>query len=236
MGNRSILDAVANIGCDLNYLCGDFKSKEMKGIFIQNDWSDSREVYAICQANNELVDKFEVRRGDQSQDLIDDGEDHMDWLHIGSVEFVEGAFSGIAPKPDFYPKWAADHLHREIETRTVFVKDANKYKGMDTFVKEVHISEPVTFVDEWRYYVANGQSICNWWYQGNHDDCDKEPHGPELPMDIPVGWCGSIDMGRLDTGEFALVECHHPYAIGWYGEMVNARDYFAFMVSGWQYL
>jgi hypothetical protein len=33
-----------------------------------------------------------------------------------------------------------------------------------------------------------------------------------------------------------LCECHHPYAIGWYGDSANNKQYFNFIVDGYKYL
>lgn len=97
-------------------------------------------------------------------------------------------------------------------------------------------SEVVKFVDEWRYYVVNGEVASSWWYQGNDETCDKNPNGPYLKMNIPKDFCGAIDMGVLDSGEFALVEVQHPYAIGWYGEQDDFENYLNFLIEGFKTL
>lgn len=155
-------------------------------------------------------------------------------LHVGSVEFIESIIG--TRQPDFYPEWTRGAWHRRIEKWTAFVKSAEGYKVAEARVGEFYISDPVTFVDEWRHYCANGISLMSWWYQGSEETCDKDPHGPPLPFDLPAGFSGAVDIGRLDDGRIALVEVQHPYAIGWYGETSQSQSYFDFLLNGWKYL
>lgn len=161
-------------------------------------------------------------------------------IPFGSVEFVE---SIIGPKrPDYYPEWTRPAWHRKISTTPIgwpcFVKPADRYKRFTGFVADfpaggecIH-SEVVEFVDEWRHYVAGGVSLCSWWYQGNEATGDDDPHGPPLPFEVPADFCGAVDIGRLSTGEIALVEVQHPYGIGWYGEQSQAKLYADFLAIG----
>ena len=90
-------------------------------------------------------------------------------------------------------------------------------------------------MDEWRIYVTDGKMLAHYWYDGS--DWDNEPEMPAFPeVIIPKGWCGSIDMGILTTGEFALVECHMPYSVGWYGGLSVAGIYEEFSRKGWEYM
>lgn len=156
------------------------------------------------------------------------------FLHVGSVEFIE---SIIGPwKPDFYPEWTRPAWFRSIRQVSGFVKSASHYKEIEPRVGDWWFSDPVNFTVEWRHYCADGASLCSWWYQGDEESCDQEEHGPPLPFDLPAGFCGAVDIGRLDTGAIALVEVHHPYAIGWYGESRDAINYFRFLLRGWDYL
>lgn len=152
-------------------------------------------------------------------------------LHVGSVEFVESVLGSM--RPDFYPEWTRAAWHRSIERRRVFLKSAERYKAREAWVGEVHISEPVEFVDEWRHYCAGGTSLCSWWYAGSEETCESDPHGPELPFELPPGFCGAVDVGRLADGRVALVEVQHPYAIGWYGDREDNAKYAEFLVRGW---
>jgi hypothetical protein len=101
-----------------------------------------------------------------------------------------------------------------------------------------YVSDVVNFVDEWRYYYAKGKLLCSWWYSGNEKTCEDFPHGPQELEGVPDDFHGAIDMGLLDTGDFAIVESQDPYAIGWYGEQ-NAEDiekYYTFLEDGWKFL
>lgn len=165
-------------------------------------------------------------------------------VHVGSVAWVE---SFIGPQaPDYYPAWTRGAWHRQISSVPVgavnFVKPTDRYKRFDGHVigptdpipdGPLVYSEPVKFVVEWRHYCADGVSLCSWWYSGPDETCDTEPNGPPLPFELPAGYCGAVDIGRLDTGEIALVEVQHPYAIGWYGEMCDAPNYARFLEAGW---
>lgn len=162
------------------------------------------------------------------------GAGPVECLHVGSVEFVE---SVIGPRlPDCYPFWTCLHWHRRIERRRAFVKSATSYKRREAFVDQVYLSDPVEFVDEWRHYVVGGVSLCSWWYAGDEDTCDVDAHGPGLLFEVPSGFCGAVDIGRLVDGRIALVEVGHPYAIGWYGDRADAAAYVAFLIRGWESL
>ena len=176
----------------------------------------------------------------------------IDGVPLGSVAFVEMKLG--KQTPDYYPEWTKSAWHREIGIDNVtgdkvFIKPSDTYKRFDAFktykflTETINKYEPVIasgvvcFVDEWRYYVANGKILCSWWYDGSDVTCEIDPNGPsELPFDIPEDFCGAIDMGYLDTGEFALVEVQHPYAIGWYGDHNDDKNYIKFLAEGWEYL
>lgn len=227
----------------------------MKIIYIEKGYS-GREVTTcvnFCNQNDDYQVLF-------ISDIL--GMKREPVFIVGSVEFVES----IKGKkiPNYYPEWTQKHRFRLIRyyqkipkgiyylnlipTEKSFIKPADQYKKFDGFVgfaEEVikergkfpyYFSEVVNFVDEWRYYISNGKVLCSWWYQGNEQTCEDNPHGPKLDMDIPEDFSGTIDMGYLSTGEFALVECHHPYAIGWYGEVSEGKDYIEFMEEGFRTL
>lgn len=194
----------------------------MSMIYLQPGYS-GREVNAVLLAANALGLDRKTGKGDPDQ------------LHVGSVEFVESVIG--AQKPDFYPDWTKSAWHRRIEkTELKFVKSASRYKGFEAFTDSVYLSSPVDFVDEWRHYCINGVSRCSWWYQGNDATCDNDPNGPPLPFDLPAGFCGAVDIGKLASGEIALVEVQHPYSIGWYGEQSDAQLYLEFLLAGWESL
>lgn len=166
------------------------------------------------------------------------------WVSLGTVEWCWMSFGEhrIDFFPGFLSGWMCRSWHRT--TRRIdahcplFVKSAKGWKT--NFVSRVvepsemvplgdyWVSEVVEFVQEWRYYVANGRVVTTGWYQGEDED---EP-APELGIEWPEGFSGAVDFGRLDDGRIALVECHAPFACGWYGE--NHRDYAEWLLEGWK--
>ena len=187
---------------------------------------------------------------------------------VGTVEWIDNYFINYYNStfvPDYYPHWTKSIWHRKIAhgreglkgVRRQFIKPSDKYKRFDPYIislqnngtagplEELYFangpfvcSEVVEFVNEWRYYISNGEVLASWWYQGDEEDSEKDPNGPKFPIDIPKDYCGAVDLGILTTGELALVEAHHPYSIGWYGDNTQ-RDrevYIKFLEDGWKYL
>ena len=171
-----------------------------------------------------------------------------DHIPQGGIPWVTSVL-GYQPRPDHYPEFMKDFFYRRIwkeekwpMEKGIFIKPydipkrffpritTGTYKGKKK--GPYWCSEVVNFVNEWRYYVVNGTIIYAGWYQG-HDD-DQPP--PQLNVDIPLGWCGCLDMGYLSTGEFALVEAGEPYSIGWYGRLTEGDIYSHFLNEGWNYL
>jgi len=172
---------------------------------------------------------------------------------VGDVPYCETVMigQGIAvPKPDFYPVWLARWMKRDryyvpegtpisVSFRPWFIKPAGAYKTEPARILPAYhpfpqghyvASEVVKFTQEWRYYVADGQVVTTGWYDGDNED---EP-APDLPIEWPSDFCGAVDFGRLDTGEIALVESHHPYACGWYGD--DEELFLLWLITGWEYL
>jgi hypothetical protein len=83
-------------------------------------------------------------------------------------------------------------------------------------------------VNEWRYYVANGDVVTTGWYRGE----DEDKPAPELPVEWPEGFSGAVDFGELEDGHLALVEAHAPFACGWYGE--RHEDYARWQLEAWK--
>ena len=128
---------------------------------------------------------------------------------------------------------------KNYRPKDVFVKSAEFYKAWPAkIVKKgeklpdgkLLISDVVEFVQEWRYYVANGEVLATGWYDGSDED---EP-APDLNIKWPKHFCGAVDFGRLSTGEIALVESQHPYACGWYGD--DHKAYIEWLIKGWEYM
>ena len=166
---------------------------------------------------------------------------------LGSVEWIENIIGRRSP--DYYPIYLAEYLHREVGymkywplDKRLFIKPADSYKRFTGFVTNGKRSKskqgpfvwstPVKFVQEWRYYVANGQVLTTGWYAGANED----EEAPELPMELPSKVYGAFDFGRLSTGESALVEYQHPFACGWYGDSKDHSKYLQWLVEGWKWL
>jgi len=153
---------------------------------------------------------------------------------------------GVDIKPNYYPDWLKDHLHRKVWESNewilgekLFVKPSDKQKRFTGFIthgtyrkkkkRPYWYSEVVTFTNEWRYYVTNGKILCGEWYDG---DEVNTPDAPELNISIPTSFSGTIDFGTLPDGTLALVEAHEPFACGWYGDKED-YTYLQWIVDGW---
>lgn len=174
-------------------------------------------------------------------------EDHV---AVGNCEWCLGAL-GKHITPDYYPEFTKPYLYRNVwQTseyplgKRVFIKPADSHKRFNGYITNggykhkkrgpYWCSDVVSFVNEWRYYVANGIILCAEWYAG---DEINTPEAPPLNIDVPNGWCGTLDFGTLKTGELALVEAHEPFACGWYGKgMAKDMLYAQWLTEGWKYL
>lgn len=165
---------------------------------------------------------------------------------VGSVDYCE-EWLGFSPRPDFYPDFLSGWMRRlhwsicgGIESRRrCFAKSAERYKSFPARIYDagdilpdgwVRASDVVEFTQEWRYYVADGCVLATGWYDGDDED---EP-APDLNINWPAGFCGAVDFGRLSTGRIALVESHHPYACGWYGD--DSAAFVMWLVEGWRFM
>jgi len=171
------------------------------------------------------------------------------YIAIGRIPWVQKILSS-SPKPDYYPAFMKPYLYRKIweadkwpMNKGIFIKPSDipkrfqhkvttgTYKGKKK--PPYWCSDIVSFKNEWRYYVANGKIVFVGWYAGN----DEDTAPPDFPVNIiPNNWCGSIDMGILSSGEFALVECGEPYSTGWYGTYEQGDVYVQWLIEGWKYL
>lgn len=168
-------------------------------------------------------------------------------LFVGSTDFIESVLEHCF-EPDYYPSWASSLISRKIKlvvtapVRKCFIKPAGEYKAFTGFVKEkgrlseeyladgYWVSDVVKFEQEWRYYVCGGKILETGWYQG----CDEDEPAPVLELEMPKDVYGALDVGRLENGRLELVEFHHPYSIGWYGE--DSKAYAEFLIRGWNNL
>lgn len=174
-------------------------------------------------------------------------------IPVGTVEFVE-SFIG-AQEPDYYPPFLDKFLRRRVwrseflPERVSFVKPADRHKRFDAKILHKgdlskHVDQEwkngpywcsevivAKFSEEWRYYVANGEILAAYWYQGQ----EQEVNPPSLDIDWPQDFCGAVDFGR-SNGTIFLIENNLPYACGWYGPYSEGRVYAEWLKKGWVYL
>jgi hypothetical protein len=174
----------------------------------------------------------------------------LDFVPVGgSVEWCQKQL-GYNVVPDYYPSWLDNYISRDIWyadkwdflKKRIFIKPADKYKRFTGFVTTGTYSKKrkppfmcsslVNFEDEFRYYISNGEVVSADWYWGK----EKTILAPEISFShiIPNGFCGAVDIGILDNGEYELIEVQHPFACGWYGD--DIKVYIQWCIDGWQYI
>ena len=187
-----------------------------------------------------------------------------EYVPCGSVEWIESilGYHPIPDYyPEFLSSdyASSEYLYRKVWeadkwplNETCFIKPADRYKRFTGFVHKAGsykgkkkgpywCSDVVNFVNEWRYYISNGKVLCGEWYWG---DEEKMPDAPRLEIwvsgfvikivNFPADFCGAVDFGETDKGEFALIESQCPYSCGWYGK--NHEMYCKWVISGWEYM
>lgn len=211
---------------------------EFDGFVIQSKESHSKEAMAVNWYAN--LYKIPVK-------VIKTKDIPKNCVPVGDVEWCL-SYLDKNVVPDYYPPFLMNHLHRFVYKsdewplgKKVFIKPADKYKRFTGFVTTggyrkkkrgpYWCSDVVNFINEWRYYVSNGEILTAEWYYG---DEINTPPAPKLEIEIPKNYCGAIDFGILDNGELALVEANHPFACGWYGK--NHDVYAKWLVNGWKYM
>ena len=196
-------------------------------------------------------------------------EPPKDSIPVGSVKWCEKVYGKRIP--NYYPSFLKDYLHRNIwkckynsiinNEEPIFIKPCDEYKTWNGFIFEkgkqhhpikdnenIICSDVVHFINEWRYYIVNGQVLESAWYDGDISDADVlkglAPPAPTLPHNLLLkleeyNYSGVIDMGSIikdEQSELALVESCHPYAIGWYLESDSYKNYAKFLIESDLYL
>lgn len=168
------------------------------------------------------------------------------WLPFGNVLWTE-AILGRRLMPDYLPEFLKGFVFRKTWPQDKWplgqvchVKPLERYKRFTGFVTRgtwkgakkgpLLCSEPVTFLNEWRFYVANGVVLAAHWYWG---DQEKTPDAPEIGVSWPTMFCGSVDFGQRDDGRIELIEAHHPIACGWYGSLNDGAVFAQWLDEGW---
>lgn len=168
-------------------------------------------------------------------------------IPVGNVKFIQNVL-GYIVKPNYYPEKLNKYLHRKIWCTTqwplgqkVFVKPADEYKRFTGFVTNggykgkkrgpYVCSEVIRIIDEWRYYICNGEILYAAWYDGRNEN--KEP--PELDINFDQNECSCVDIGMLENDQLVLVEWQHAFSCGWYGNASSdtCRLYAKWIAYGW---
>lgn len=102
----------------------------------------------------------------------------------------------------------------------------------------VWVSEPVTFLSEWRYYVHQDRVLGCARYDPEGSDGAPHPDAAILAesvramREIGVAAC-AIDLGVLDSGETALVEVNDAWALGLCGRALAPSQYLTMLRDRW---
>lgn len=147
----------------------------------------------------------------------------MGTIPIGDVDFCEQVLNNrLFNYPiDFYPDFLSSYISRKIgysafgfveasqykSSRRLFIKPAKIWKSDFTSRvvepnEEVPLdwyywSEVVDFVQEWRYYVADGKVITSGWYAGN----DEDEESPTINISYPTSFVGRLILGGWRMGD-----------------------------------
>ena len=125
--------------------------------------------------------------------------------------------------------------------------DAHDREQHDAFMAmgpndPVWVSEPVKFAAEWRHYVLDGLPIACARYDSDGVDDVTPPNALWLArliskFNASQGVAAyAIDVGRLDSGEAALVEVNDGWAVGLYDQCMTPRVYLEFLSARWAQL
>jgi hypothetical protein len=206
----------------------------MKGFAIEYDVKDTRNGVSIIATCSLQKIPYTI--------VKNPGDVPEEFIPFGNVAWIETCL-GRKVRPEYFPKFTETLLHRKIwiqdcwPSNGVHVKPADEYKRYQGRMADNNVevgphlcSEFVNFENEWRYYITKGEVISAWWYAGK-----EEQEAPDLPIKIPKDWYGTLDVGTTLTG-LQIVEAHHPFSCGWYGETYKAEKYLEWLSGGWGYM
>jgi hypothetical protein len=103
----------------------------------------------------------------------------------------------------------------------------------------IWVSEPVTWLSEFRYYVVDGEVRGCGRYDDGPDDMPEPNLRDVVEMaatmsnvpDAPAAF--SLDVGVLESGASALIECNDAWALGYYRGTLSHRDYVHMLWRRW---
>ena len=174
------------------------------------------------------------------------------WIPVGTIDWFEQV-TGWKTDADSYPEFLSGCLKRKVWRtddwplgQRVFIKPADKLKRFNGKVIDgsykgkkrgpYFCSEVVDFLEEWRYYVADGKVLDAAWYAGRSEENPPDvPSLDEFHIEWPKGWVGGVDFGMTADRGLCLVECHEPFAVGNYLGL-NSKVYPEWIIAGWEYL
>lgn len=133
-------------------------------------------------------------------------------------------------------KYFRQQIESEGEVAPVFIKPAHKVKRFTGRVVstiddlaplshiggnlELHCSEPVQWVSEYRVPVIHSKIQGYFWYDGDKGIAVDKAEVEEMVDKFTMApWAYCLDVGVLGTGETALVEMNDAFSIGMYEGM-----------------
>lgn len=186
-------------------------------------------------------------------------------IPVGSVEFCRAyaTLLGVSlPEQNPYPPCLLPHLKRKIHSDIyglvpagMFVKPKHQTKlfsghiigafpshetaPADIANTVVYVAEPVQWLSEYRYYVADGGLIGFSRYDDGEADTNIPDEGFVADVIARLTHSGirsaAIDFGVLVNVETALIEVNGPWAIGYYpSEAMSKLQYIDFLSRGWR--
>lgn len=100
----------------------------------------------------------------------------------------------------------------------------------------VWVSEPVQWIQEYRYYVMDSKIIGHARYDQDDADTAIEPDiniVEQCIADLAITHPYALDMGILSSGETAIVEVNDAWSIGLYAGAMTPQDYVRFLSARW---
>ena len=206
----------------------------MKGFAVEYDVKDTRNGVSIVATCSMQKIPYVIVSDPKN---IPEG-----YTPFGNALWIESILD-LKIEPNYFPHFTKSLVKRKIWVQDewpnngIHVKPADRYKRYQGRMADGNVevgphlcSEFVEFENEWRYYISKGEIISAWWYLGK-----EEQEAPDLPIKIPKDWYGTLDIGMTSNG-LELVEAHHPYSCGWYGDTYKAEKYLEWLSDGWLYM
>ncbi len=209
------------------------------GFVLQNKNALEERIIIDFANKNNIKYIINYKKDFPTKDLIV----NKGWIPFGSFPWTE-FYLDANLKADYFPDFLKPYIKRKIwysdkwTLEKGFVKPADKHKRFDGFVTlggyskkkkgPLVYSEIVHFINEWRFYVINGNVVAKEWYDGF-----KKTIAPKIDIEWPKEWSGIADFGELQDGSIELVETGPPIAFGWYG---TDNDIFInCAIDGWKW-